>query len=108
MLDETRDISKTEQLAMCVRYVYNAGDHLEVRDEFVSFTPLDRLDSEHVANVIMDNVSQLGLKWENLVAQSYDGASAMSGQHTGVQTRIREKAPTAVYVIVGHTNSTSL
>ena len=58
--DETRDISKREQLTMCVRYVHKAGDRMEIRDEFLSFTPLERLDAQYVADVIMQNVDQMG------------------------------------------------
>jgi len=34
----------------------------------------------------------------NIVAQSYDGASVMSGHLNGVQTKIKEHHPTAVYI----------
>jgi hypothetical protein len=40
----------------------------------------------------------LGLEVTNVVGQAYDGASAMSGHITGVQERIRDKAPMAIYV----------
>ena len=33
-----------------------------------------------------------------IVSQSYDGASVMSGKCTGVQTRVREFAPHAMYM----------
>ncbi len=33
-----------------------------------------------------------------LVSQGYDGASVMSGVNTGVQQRIREVVPQAIYV----------
>jgi len=39
-----------------------------------------------------------GLSGIPVVAQAYDGASVMSGRENGVQMKIREVHPTAVYV----------
>lgn len=43
--------------------------------------------------------NDLGADLENkLVNQGYDGAPTMSGVHNGVQLRIKEKYPKAMYV----------
>ena len=40
----------------------------------------------------------MGLPIENCLGQGYDGASVMAGYKEGVQSFIREKAPSAIYV----------
>lgn len=40
-----------------------------------------------------------GLNWtENLIGQSYDGASNMRGQYNGLQKYIRDENPQATYI----------
>ncbi len=46
---------------------------------------------------------ELGLSLNNLRGQGYDGASTMSGEKSGVQKKIREKQPKAIYThCAGH------
>ena len=47
---------------------------------------------------IITCVALLELDINNCVRQGYDGAASVSGHVSGVQTRIREKASTAIYV----------
>ena len=50
--------------------------------------------SSYILSVIEEN--GFDTKW--LVSQGYDGASVMSGKNNGVQKRIKEVAPQAMYV----------
>ena len=50
------------------------------------------------AKYITDTLTSLNLPLENCVCQCFDGASVMSGKCLGVQARIREVAPKAIYV----------
>ena len=43
-------------------------------------------------------MKQIGININDLVAQGYDGAAMMSGRCSGVQQRIREIVPQAMYV----------
>ena len=56
------------------------------------------LDAASLAKYITDTLTSLNLSLENCVCQCFDGASVMSGQCSGVQTRIREVAPKALYI----------
>lgn len=56
--DEARDISKKEQLTVCLRYVNNKL----VKDErFVGFSDLCDLDAKALAEKIVDSLQVLGL-----------------------------------------------
>jgi len=46
---------------------------------------------------ILTQLSQLGLNLEHMLGQGYDGASNMSGKYRGVQARVKELHPLAMY-----------
>ena len=46
----------------------------------------------------LETIQSVGLLVNDMRAQGYDGASVMSGHVSGVQTRIRQVNPNAVYV----------
>ena len=49
--------------------------------------------------MIIKCLESYGLQYKsNLVGQGYDGASVMSGKHSGVAARIKTEAKTAFYV----------
>ena len=85
--DEARDVSKKEQLSLCLRYV---NKNLEVNERFVGFSDLCDLDAKALAEKIVARLQVLGLDVKQCIAQCYDGASVMSGQVSGVQQRLRE------------------
>ncbi len=65
----------------------------------MEFQEAGKLDAAWLTNVIVGILEKCGLDYrKKLVGQGYDGASVMSGQNTGVQTRIREVAKHAFYV----------
>ena len=56
-----------------------------------------RLSRKNMARTIMAKLSEMNLDMSELVAQSYDGAAAMSSQRVGVLAIIKESAPIALY-----------
>ena len=69
-----------------------------IHEEIVGFYATSKGDAESISRIILDVLVRLGLVVTQVVGQAYDGASTMSGHITGVQERIREKAPMANYV----------
>ena len=95
MADETKDISKKEQMSIVLRYYYDGA----VRESFLGFSEAKHLDAGSLASMIIACLTKFGLEYrENLVGQGYDGASVMSGTCSGVQTRIKKEAKHAFYV----------
>ena len=66
-------------------------EHLVAMVESTSST------GEALANKLMEVLSELGLGLDQLVGQGYDGGSNMRGGSRGVQARIKEKCPRALY-----------
>ncbi|XP_022177819.1 zinc finger MYM-type protein 1-like [Myzus persicae] len=95
LCDETLDVSGTEQLSMCVRYV---DQNNQLREDFLCFLPVYDLTGENLTRIILEECEKLGLDLNKLIGQGYDGAGNMSGQFNGVQSRIRQLYPKAVFV----------
>ena len=96
LVDETKDISRKEQLCIILRY-FDSKD-MKIRERAIGVYHMKALDAESLATFIYDEISKLGIDWNNCISQCYDGASVMSGWASGVQARIRERIPHARYV----------
>jgi len=99
LADETQDISRYEQLALCIRYVDDSStDSVFIREDFLEFVHLKNVTASALATTIMQCIITLGLDMEMLVGQGYDGAAVMSDQFRGVRTIISEKYPKAKFI----------
>lgn len=94
MVDESKDLSKMEQVSVVVRYMKND----KVVEEFLHFTPADGLDTESLFAMIKDTLSKCNIDHTACIAQCCDGAAVMSGVHNGVQEKFREEVPQAIYI----------
>jgi len=54
-------------------------------------------DANALASAMTNFFQQNGIS-QSIVAQSYDGASVMSGQFNGVQQKIKTQHPEAIYI----------
>ena len=95
LADETKDCSKQEQLAIVLRYVDNKA---VIHEHFITYVQATSLTAESLVKYISDTLSEFQLDSKCIVSQGYDGASVMSGKLSGVQKRLREIAPHAMYV----------
>ena len=93
--DETTDISTTEQVSICIRFL---DEDENVIESFLQFVSVTSTRGEDLAKTILDSLESMGLDLKYLRGQGYDGAAAMSGKFNGVQAKILEKFPTALYV----------
>ncbi|XP_008182934.1 52 kDa repressor of the inhibitor of the protein kinase-like [Acyrthosiphon pisum] len=100
--DEAADVSRDEQLSLCVRYTDNIGrneiNNYVLKEDFLQFVPVNSTNSQILATVILGTLKNLGITCDYLLGQGYDGAAAMSGNFKGVQSVIRELHPAAIYV----------
>lgn len=84
--DEARDISISEQMSICLRYVVGHT----VNEHFLTFVTLhDDLSAGTLAKEIAESLTAQGIDLKSCVAQCYDGASVMSGEFNGVQQQFR-------------------
>jgi hypothetical protein len=98
IVDGTQDCTGTEQESLCLRYI---DRNLEPREVFVGlFEPVNTC-GDTIANMIEDCLVRLGLSLDALRAQTYDGASNMSGEYKGCQARISSRQPLALWFHCG-------
>ncbi|GBL87917.1 Zinc finger MYM-type protein 1 [Araneus ventricosus] len=94
LADETKDLSKKEQLSIAVRYLYDGNIH----EEFLCIEELETLDAEGLSSKIT-NVMKDRVNFQNCIGQAYDGASVVSGKHAGVNAIIKDRVtPLANYI----------
>ena len=94
IVDETADISRTEQVSLCLRYVF-AG---ETKETVVGFYTTASTEGEVLYELVKTSVNKLDLKLENIVEKCFDGAANMSCIHKGLASRMKECSPLSIYV----------
>ncbi|XP_039823667.1 zinc finger MYM-type protein 1-like [Panicum virgatum] len=95
LVDESRDISVKEQMAIIVRYVNKKG---QVVERFLGIKHVKLTTSEALKRAIVEVLSAHGLTIAKIRGQGYDGASNMRGEFNGVQKLIRDENPYAFYI----------
>lgn len=95
MVDESRDISIKEQMAVVLRYVDNHG---QVIERFMGVQHVSDTTSESLKKAVDQLFSTLGLSMSMLRGQGYDGASNMKGEFNGLKSIILREHPCAFYV----------
>ena len=78
--------------------VWYVDSDCNIQESFVGVVNIEQTDSQTLVQTIELMLEKHSLKIENLRVQGYDGASNMSGQYTGVQSRIAAKNEKAIYV----------
>ena len=68
-----------------------------MHEESLCFLPVSSTTGKDLASTILTQLSQLGLNLEHMRGQGYDGASYMSGKYRGVEARVKELYPLAMY-----------
>lgn len=95
MMDETADISRMEQVSFCIRYV---NDQLDIKEQFIGFYETNNTRSETLYNIFKDILIRCQLDIENIRGQCFDGAANVKGEISGLQSRIKEINPAAMFV----------
>ena len=93
--DEATDVSKHEQLCICIRWVDNS---YEVSEDPIGLVKVPKTDSETLYSTLRDILVRCMLPLEKLRGQAYDGASNMSGHIRGVAARVKREQKAALYV----------
>jgi hypothetical protein len=100
LADEVADCSNQEQLSLVLRFV--DSECSSIREEFVGFVHCtDGITGQALATAILSEIEALGLSGVPIRGQGYDGASNMSGKHSGVAKIIQQQHPKAHYVHCG-------
>lgn len=91
LVDEARDASIKEQMAVILRYVNARG---QVIERFLGIEEVADTTSYSLKQALDSMLAFHGLSISRLHGQGYDGASNMRGEFHGLQRRILDENPT--------------
>ncbi|XP_075663245.1 uncharacterized protein LOC142632793 [Castanea sativa] len=95
LVNEARDESKREQMAIILRFVDKNGF---IKERFFHVVHVKDTTTLTLKNEICVVLSRYNLHIENIRGQGYDGASNMRGEWNGLQALFLKECPYAYYV----------
>jgi hypothetical protein len=95
LVDESRDVSCKEQMAVVLRYVDKCGI---VKERFVGLVHVTETSSSCLKSAIDSLLAKFKLSLKKVRGQGYDGASNMRGEFNGLQSLIMRESRSAYYV----------
>ncbi|XP_050207452.1 uncharacterized protein LOC126656872 [Mercurialis annua] len=95
LVDECRDVSCKEQMALVLRYVDKRGFVVE---RFIGLTHVSDTSAASLKDVVSSMLSEHKLSLSRIRGQGYDGASNMRGEFNGLKSLIMRETGSAYYV----------
>ncbi|XP_039142002.1 LOW QUALITY PROTEIN: zinc finger MYM-type protein 1-like [Dioscorea cayenensis subsp. rotundata] len=95
LVDESRDVSNKEQMALVLRYMNNKGCIVE---RFLAIVHVSDTTALSLKEAIESIFSKYGLSLSRLRGQGYDGASNMRGEFNGLKSLILKENEFAFYI----------
>ena len=95
MVDEARDESKKEQMAVVLRF---ANKEAEIIERFLDLVHVNDTAALTLKNAICIVLSNNNLNVQDIRGQAYDGASNMRGEWNGLKALILRECPYAYYI----------
>ncbi|XP_071694901.1 uncharacterized protein [Rutidosis leptorrhynchoides] len=95
MVDESRDESKKEKMAIVLRFIENDG---VVRERFLDLVHVSDTTSLTLKTCLWKQLLQYDFDTSKIRSLGYDGASNMRGEWNGLQALVRKDSPYAYYV----------
>ncbi|KAJ9560496.1 hypothetical protein OSB04_005656 [Centaurea solstitialis] len=95
LVDESRDVSCKEQMALVLRFINKKG---EVVERFIGLRNVSDTSALSLKATIYDMLSKWKLSPTRIRGQGYDGASNMSGAFNGLKTLIMNETKSAYFI----------
>ncbi|KAM3214800.1 hypothetical protein ACQJBY_067016 [Aegilops geniculata] len=95
LVDECRDESKKEQMAVVLRFANIEG---VIREHFLDLVHVRDTSALTLKNTIIAVLVDNGLNVQDIRGQGYDGASNMRGEWNGLKALILKECPYAYYI----------
>ena len=94
LADECVDISTTEELSICCRWIVNG----KPEEHFLTVLHICAQDAATISDAISSFLESKNLEYCKLIGQGYDGAATFARESNGVQKRMRTLAAHSFYI----------
>lgn len=95
LIDESRDVSSKEQMAVVLRYVDKKGSVIE---RFLGLKHVPNTSAQSLKDALEELFYTHGLSISRVRGQGYDGASNMQGEFNGLKALIMKENPYAYFI----------
>ena len=94
MADECTDITTIEELTICCHWVES-----DVPEEhFIDILTLKKANAESIYSALVEYCREKNIQLGRLIGMGFDGAATFSDNKKGVQIRLKELSPHALFV----------
>ena len=94
MADECTDIASIEELTSCCGWVESGVPE----EHFIGILSLKKANAESIYSASVEYCREKNIQLGRLIGMGFDGAATFSGDKTGVQRRLKELSPHALFV----------
>ncbi|CAH2220847.1 zinc finger MYM-type 1-like [Pelobates cultripes] len=101
ILDCTPDISHNEQMSFTIRFLEDISGNFQVKEHFLGFNKVEDTTGKGLSDFLLEFLSGKNLDIDNCRGQGYDNGANMAGKNNGVQSKILNINPRAVFVPCG-------
>ena len=99
MADEYTDDTTIEELTICCRWMERRWMESGVPVEHcIEILPLKKANAESIYSALVEYCREKNIQLGRLIGMGFHGAASFSGDKTGVQGRLKELSPHALFV----------
>lgn len=94
-VDSTQDIGASDQAVICISYIFNG----EVKERLFALLKVTDSSGQGYYEMLKTVFIQHNISFKNIIGESFDGASNMRGEYSGLQSKIKEQNKKKAFIL---------